>query len=363
MRFVLNPLAVRGEYRREEAQIISRRSVQAAFEEICRWPNYAVTSLRSLPRLADELGIKELLYKDESDRLQQGSFKVLGGAYAATLQLRESGVNPATVTLCCATDGNHGRSVAYAAQRFGSGCVVFMHDGAPDEKARIIESLGASVVRLPGTYDDAVRHARLTAAEKGWVLVADTSDNPDDLAARRVLQGYGVMVLEILQQRVDSEPFTHVLLQGGVGGLAAAVAGMLAEVYGEHRPRIIVVEPHAAACLFESALRGVASCVGGGLVTAMAMLSCGEASPVAWRILKRRADAFMTITDEAAIDTALRLTQQRPNGEGLDVGVSGAAGVAGLLRLRKHEEFAAAVGLNERSRVLTFGTEEALHGP
>lgn len=221
----------------------------------------------------------------------------------------------------------------------------------------------ARVVRVPGTYDDAVRRARLSALEQGWMLIPDTSDDAQDPTARRVLQGYGVMVFEILQQRVNDAPFTHVFLQGGVGGLAAGVAGVFAQVYGEHRPTVIVVEPQAAACLFESALRGVPSVVGGDLVTAMAMLSCGEASPVAWPVLKRRADVFMTIDDEAAVKTAKRLTLPWPVGEGLDVGVSGAAGVAGLLQLHRHTEFAAAVGLNGKARVLTIGTEEGLRGP
>jgi diaminopropionate ammonia-lyase len=343
--------------------IVSRELAQAAHAEISRWPEYAVTPLRSLQRVARELGIQELLYKDESARLGQGSFKSLGGAYAATVQLRETGAKPEHTTLCCATDGNHGRSVAYAAQRLGCACVVFMHKGAPDEKARAIEASGARVVRTPGTYDDAVRSARLSAAENRWVLIADTSDDAKDPAARRVLQGYGVMVLEILEQRANAAPFTHVFLQGGVGGLAAAVAGVFAQVYGEHRPKVIVVEPETAGCLFESALRGAPSVVGGDLVTAMAMLSCGEASPVAWPVLQRRADVFMTIEDEAAVETARRLSVPLPAGEGLDVGISGAAGVAGLLQLHKHAEFAAALGLNGAARVLAIGTEEELRDP
>lgn len=363
VRVAFNPLATRDAYREEEAQIISRELARAACAEIRSWPGYDVTPLRLLPRVARELGIQELLYKDESARLGQGSFKSLGGAYAAILRMRESAAAPDRTTLCCATDGNHGRSVAYAAQRLGCACVVFMHEGAPDAKARAIESLGARVVRVAGTYDHAVRQARLNAMEQNWMLIPDTSDDPADPAARRVLQGYGVMVLEILEQRANAAPFTHVLLQGGVGGLAAAVAGVLAQVYGERRPTVIVVEPQSAACLFESALRAAPAVVGGDLVTAMAMLSCGEASPVAWPVLQRRADVFMTIDDEAAVKTTKRLCLPWPVGEGLDVGVSGAAGVAGLLQLHRHAEFAAAVGLDSQSRVLTIGTEEALRNP
>ena len=363
LRVTANLLATRMPYSAEEAQIISREKAEQARNEISRWPGYEVTPLRPLQGLAQKLGIQELLYKDESTRLGQGSFKSLGGAYAAILHLKESGANPNSTTLCCATDGNHGRSVAYAAQRLRCACVVFMHETAPPQKASAIESLGSRIVRVPGTYDDAVRQARRSATENGWVLIPDTSDDAHDPTARRVLHGYGVMVLEILEQRAGCAPPTHVFLQGGVGGLAAAVAGLFAQTYGERRPTVIVVEPQNAACLFESSLQGMASRVPGDLTTAMAMLSCGEASPVAWPVLQRRADLFMTLEDAAALETTARLRAPPPAGEGLDVGVSGAAGVAGLLELHAHADLAKAAKLDSSARVLTIGTEQALSAP
>src|SRR5947207_55630 len=337
MRVALNPLASRGDYTPEEAAVVSRTLAEAARQEICRWEGYEVTPLRSLTSLSRELGLGELIYKDESGRLGHGSFKTLGGAYAATLKLREIGAHR-NVTLCCATDGNHGRSVAFAAKRFGCACVVFMHEGAPAGKAAAIAALGARVIRVKGTYDDAVRHVRITAESEGWILISDTSQDALDPTTRCVMQGYGTMVLEILEQLQSRSPPTHIMLQGGVGALAAAVAGVFADIYGAQRPRVIVVEPEAAACLLESALRRAPSKVGGDLVTAMAMLSAGEASSVAWPILERRADAFMAIDDTAAIATAQRLSAATADSPGLDVGVSGAAGVAGLVELVQHKE-------------------------
>jgi diaminopropionate ammonia-lyase len=359
MRVVFNPLAARGDYTREESAIVSRSLAQAAREEIGRWPGYEATPLRSLDPLADELGIGALLYKDESARLGQGSFKTLGGAYAAGVRLRELGARN-DVTLCCATDGNHGRSVAFAAERFGCACAVFMHEHASSRKAAAIAALGARVVWIKGTYDDSVRHAQTAAEKEGWILIADTSVDALDPTTRLVMQGYGVMVLEILEQLRNDPPPTHVFLQGGVGGLAAAVAGVFADIFGASRPRIVVVEPDAAACLLESALRLAPSKVGGDLITAMDMLSTGEASPVAWPILQRRADVFLAIADSAAVGAAERLSVRAGGSGTLNVGVSGIAGMAGLIELLRHQELARLIQLDASARVLVFGTEEGL---
>lgn len=355
MRIVVNPRASRSEYSAREALVISSALAQEAHREISTWPEYAVTPLHRLRRRAASLGIAELLYKDESGRLGQGSFKALGGAYAATLKLRALAAQE-PVTLCCATDGNHGRSVAFAARRHGCECVVFMHEHASAAKERAIAALGARVQRLSGTYDDSVREARAVAAEKGWVLVADTSEDALDLTTRHVIQGYGVMLLELLEQLSAYGPPTHIFVQGGVGGLAASVAGMFAQALGPKRPRLLVVEPQAAACLLESALHGVPSRVTGNLRTAMEMLSTGEASPVAWPVLQKRADMFIAIGDAVAINTAQELRQASQD-PALDVGISGAAGLAGLVALLEHGEAARVLGLDADSKVLVFGTE------
>jgi diaminopropionate ammonia-lyase len=355
MRVVLNPLASRVAYSARESLVISRESAQSAYLEISGWQDYHVTPLVNLQNLASRLGIGRLLYKDESTRLGQGSFKTLGGAYAATLKLRAL-ASGSPVTLCCATDGNHGRSVAFAAKRHGCACVVFMHEHAPEGKERAIVALGATVIRVPGTYDDSVRHARTLAAQKGWVLVADTSEDALDVTTRHVIQGYGVMVLEVIAQLQEYARPSHVFVQAGVGGLAAAVAGVFADMYGKERPRLIVVEPEAAACLQQSALEGMPSNVGGDLRTEMAMLSAGEASPVAWAVLQERIDVFLSVSDDAAREALREIAIPSQDGA-LDVSASGAAGVAGLLQVLKHREVATMLGLGKTSTVLVFGTE------
>ncbi len=373
-RWSLNPNAHRRAATREERRIVSLQSAAEALVEIRRWPGYSITPLRDLAPLAARLGVQALRYKDESSRFSLGSFKALGGAYAAArevqrmLRLRNGqdvsiselfaagrADDIQDMTLCCATDGNHGVSVAFAANRMNCRCAIFMHANASSARERLMLELGATVHRTPGTYDDSVRIAREAAANDGWVLIADTTLETFEQVPAEVIQGYTVMLQEILDQDPHAVP-THVFVQGGVGGLAAAVAGFLAERFGEHRPMVIIVEPETAACLLASSNAGTASRVEGNLHTIMGMLECGEASSIAWTILKQRADAFITIDDESAVQAHDFLTRGNA-GETLDVGYSGAAGVAGLMAAIADPEVAAALRLDKESRILTFGTE------
>jgi diaminopropionate ammonia-lyase len=356
MRLVLNPLATRDAYTSVEAQVTSRPAAEMARNEIVRWHGYEPTPIRPLTTIGHELGIRALWMKDESGRLGLGSFKSLGGAYAALRKVREL-PDPKAVTLCCATEGNHGRSVAFAAKQLGCPAVIFMHERALDHKAKAIEDLGARVVRTPGTYDDSVRAAREAARTSGWVLVSDTSD-AQDTTVRHVMQGYGVMVLELLEQLAQGGLPTHVFLQGGVGGLAAGIAGVFADVQVRRRPTFIVVEPDTAACLMESALRFEAAKVGGDLRTKMQMLATGEASAAAWPVLERRIDAFMTIDDDAALASAARLSRSEPDRPALDFSATAVAGLAGLCELmRRQPHIARMLGLNSDARVLVLATE------
>lgn len=358
MRVVFNPQATRAAYTARETATVSVEAAIAARDRIRAWPDYAPTPLLRLTDLAQELGLTEIYYKDESSRFGQGSFKVLGGAYAAELRLSEAGASQ-DVTLCCATDGNHGRAVAFAARKHGCRCLVYMHEHAPKDKAAAITALGAQIVRTPGTYDDSVRMAALAAGAHGYLLIPDTSTNPDDPTARLVMQGYGVMVMEFAEQLRDLPPPTHIFLQGGVGGLAAGVAGVVAQMHQRRRPRMIVIEPEAAACLLESATRLKPARVDGDLDTAMAMLATGEASSVAWPVLERRIDAFMAIGDTAAIAMAKRLRRAESGRPAIDVGISGAAGLAGLAAASRCAPLASALRLRN-ARVLVIGTEGAV---
>lgn len=338
--------------------------------------NNAATPLVALPNLADKNGVASIHVKDESHRLGLGSFKALGGSYAvirlvldqameklgrqvdvAELATPEVAGVAATMTFACATDGNHGRSVAQGAQLVGARAVVFVHAGVSDERVAAIARFGAEMVRVDGTYDESVKEAARVAEEHGWTIVSDTSWPGYERIPGLVMQGYTAIVREAL--RALPEPPTHVFVQAGVGGIAAAIAGHLALVLGDDRPIFIVVDPERAACIFESAKAGHPVSVPHGEPTVMAMLECYEPSLVAWRILSRAADAFMTLEEEDAIAVMRLLARPFSGDPAIVAGESGGVGLAGLMKAASDPDIRTALGLGPQSRVLTINTEGA----
>jgi diaminopropionate ammonia-lyase len=333
--------------------ILSLAAEEVARREISSWPGYAPTPLRDLQSIARELGLAAVAFKEEQHRFGLRSFKALGGAYAVKKLAAAPGGPPAAV--CCATDGNHGRSVAWGAREAGLRCVIYIHEGVSEGRAQAIRGFGAEVRRVGGNYDDSVRIAAADAAREGWTVVSDTSWEGYQDIPRDVMQGYGVMVGEaIAQGGGGARTPTHVLVQGGVGGIAAATVAHLWERFGAARPRVVVVEPDKADCLTRSAEQGRVVHLSGDLDTIMAGLSCGEPSPLAWAVLDPGADAFMAIGD-AAIAPAMRALAAL----GVVGGESGVAGLAGLRIAATDRAMRGALGLDASSRVLLFGTEGA----
>jgi diaminopropionate ammonia-lyase len=335
--------------------VLDEAGFEAARAAIRSWPGYAPTPLRSLDGLARAAGLGAVLFKDESDRLGLGSFKALGGGYAVARAVASRGT---AITVTCATDGNHGRAVAWGAARFGCRCVIFVHAGVSVGRRRAIEAFGAEVRVVPGTYDDAVRRSAEVAAAEGWVLVSDTSWEGYEAIPRDVMQGYAVMAEEALHQLPGTPP-THLFVQGGVGGLAAAVAARLDRRFGPERPRIVVVEPERAACLLASCRAGRPIAVEGELDTVMAGLACGEPSLLAWRVLDELAHAFLATPDHAAVQVMRLLAEGVGGDPPLVVGESGVAGLAGALAAAGCPALAEPLGLGPESRVLVIGTEGA----
>ncbi|NND92283.1 MAG: diaminopropionate ammonia-lyase [Granulosicoccus sp.] len=344
---------------------------------ITAWPGYAETPLHSLSGLARRAGLAALWYKDEADRFGLGSFKSLGGAYAVAVNLRqqlehtlghEIGIDELAngryrehtgkITVTCATDGNHGRSVAWGAQRFGCACIIYIHGEVSEGRAAAIRQYGAKVLRVDGNYDESVRQAAQDAKEFNRVVVSDTSypgylDIPAD-----VMRGYTVLADEALDQLGTDVP-THVFLQGGVGGFAAAVTARVRDRLADHAVRIVIVEPENAACILDSIAAGRPIAVTGDLETVMAGLSCGEVSLLAFDLLKPLIDDVMTVPDSAAIACMGLLAGGVGGDTPVVAGESAVGGLAGVLIGREQPALAAALALDDASRVLLIGTEGA----
>ncbi|OBQ81643.1 diaminopropionate ammonia-lyase [Mesorhizobium sp. WSM3873] len=338
--------------------------------------DHAETPLYALPALANGLGIAALHVKDEGQRLGLGSFKALGGAYAVMrLVLEEAGkrfgrevdiceINDprlraiaAQMTFCCATDGNHGRSVAQGAGLVGARSVIYVHAGVSAERVAAIARFGAEIVQVEGGYDHAVREVARVGAERGWKIVSNTSWRGYERIPGLVMQGYTVIVREALRHM--AEPPTHVFLQAGVGGFAAAFAGYMAILLGERRPKAVVVEPRRSACVYASVEAGRPVTIAPQRSTVMAMLECAEPSLIAWRVLSRVGDAFMTVDEDDAVAVMNRLARPLGNDPAIVSGESGGAGLAGLIRAAGDKCTRAALGLDATSRVVVINSEGA----
>jgi diaminopropionate ammonia-lyase len=354
---------------------LSDHGFDAALQEISHWPGYQPTPLHRLTHLAAHLGVHSIDYKDESQRFALKSFKALGGAYAVfrliqkSIALQFPGVQAtvvdvlsgrfkeavAALTVTCATDGNHGRSVAWGAQTFGCRCVIYVHQTVSQGRADAIAAFGAEVVRVPGNYDDSVRHADQQAQVHGWTVVSDTTYKGYCEIPVDVMHGYGVMAREVVAEMPT--PPTHVIVQAGVGAFAAAVCATFWLAWGPQRPRFILVEPQNAACFFESGLAGQPVAVAGELDTVMAGLACGEVSPVAWDILRFGVQAYATLADDFALQAMSLLAKPSAPDLAIVAGETGSVGLGLLLAIEKSPELKQLLWLNAHSRVLILGSE------
>ena len=355
-------------------RVLSRQDFATSRAEITQWEGYAPTPLVSLTALAAKIGVGEVLYKDEGPRFGLGSFKALGGSYAAQRVLQRQisaqlGLEvsledirtgkykseAAQITLVSATDGNHGRSLAWGCQRFGAPCRIYIHAEVSEGRAEAMRDLGAEVIRITGDYDESVVLAKQEAAENGWFVVSDTSWEGYSEPPRDVMAGYGVMTQEICDS-LEQVP-THVFLQGGVGGLAAGVVAGLRQHWGAQGPRVVIVEPELAACLFESGRAGEATTFAIQTETLMAGLSCGEPSGMAWEILAEEVTDFLTIPETLVAPAVRLLARPLLGDEAIEAGESAIAGLAALIAARQDAELSQKLGLDESSRVLLIGSE------
>lgn len=379
--FIKNKLASRSPYPADLREIMNLERAAESREWLSQWKllNPKPTPLVSLQGVAGKLGLGSVLLKDESQRSALGSFKALGASIALVrLILRKfpsAGYTAKSLfggehaealkdfTVVSATAGNHGCSLAAAARDIGCRCVIVLSSQVNPDREKAIASQGAEIVRVDGDYDDSVEHAESLSKTKGWLVVSDTSYDGYEEIPRDVMQGYATIPSEAIEQLDASDaaesPFTHVFLQGGVGGMAAGLAAYLWERYGEKRPIMIAVEPDQADCLYQSAVAGHAASATGSIDSVMAGLACGETSPLAWRFLAPSVDFFMTVADQKAVDAMKLLAYGEYGDTPVVSGGSGAAGLAALVELANDPALRAETGLDANAKVLLINTEGA----
>ncbi|HAX52406.1 MAG TPA: diaminopropionate ammonia-lyase [Lachnospiraceae bacterium] len=352
-----------------------------AFHE--SFPQYSITPLVKLDKMAGRLGLKEVYVKDESYRFGLNAFKVLGGSFAMTRYIAqqvgkdvsELPYNVLTsdelrktfgqATFFTATDGNHGRGVAWAANKLGQKCVVLMPKGTTQTRLNNILAEGAQATIEEYNYDECVRMANdLANKTEHGIMVQDTAwDGYEEIPAW-IMQGYGTMASEANEQLDDfgCERPTHVFIQAGVGSLAGAVQGYFANRYPENPPKVIVVEAEAAACLYKGAALGTGELqiVDGDMVTIMAGLACGEPNTISWDILKNHVDTFVAAPDWVAARGMRMLAAPVKGDSPVTSGESGAAPFGALsciMCMDEYKELREHLGLDESSKVLLFSTE------
>ncbi len=345
-------------------------------------PGYRPSPLRSLPNLASMLSVGGIWVKDESVRLNLNSFKVLGGSFAIYRFIKaELGLDGqdlsfddlvsettkaklGNITFATATDGNHGRGVAWGASKLNCTAIIYVHKDTSIARIRAIEDYGAEVRVVDGTYDDAVRQASVDAEANGWQVISDTSWEGYTDIPSWVMQGYTTMLSEAQDQLAGTgilKP-THVFIQAGVGALAAATTGFYSSRFGADRPTTVVVEPAEAQCLLHSARIGDGQPhdVGGDLQTIMAGLACGEPSPIAWDVLWDTVDAFVACPDYVAAKGMRVYGVPLADDPFIVSGESGAVTLGALMFIADYAEFHELkeyIGLGPDSQILLLNSE------
>ncbi|MBE6066039.1 diaminopropionate ammonia-lyase [Clostridium cochlearium] len=380
IKYVLNDKARCNTLEKVNTEFVSDELIRKVRKFHKIFAEYEVTPLHRLDNLAKYLGVKNIFLKDESYRFGLNAFKVLGGTYAIgkylaekldmdiseisfeKLKSKEVKEKLGDITFVTATDGNHGRGVAWAANQLGQKAVVYMPKGSSQIRLENIRKEGADVSIIEGNYDDAVRLSDEMAKKHGWVVIQDTAWEGYEDIPTWIMQGYGTLIHEAMEQLKENgvEKPTHVFVQAGVGSYAGSVQGYLASVFGEERPITVVVEPDNAACIYKSAQTGERFIVDGSMQTIMAGLACGEPNTISWEVLRDYTDAYLSCPDYVAARGMRILASPLKGDPQIISGESGAVGlgVVSLLTQKDYyKELKLKLKLNEDSNILVISTE------
>ena len=337
--------------KKEILKILSSADIDEAYRTISSWNNYLSTPLISLNKLNEKLKLNNIFYKDESKRFHLKSFKALGGAYAVEKIIKGNDKK----VISTATAGNHGRSVAWGSQKNSLKCKIFISEFVSESRAKVMRNFGADVIRVKGNYEDSLNECIKQSNQNNWQIVQDVAWEHYKLVPKLTMAGYSVMMKEISEQ-IKNEKISHVILQAGVGGMAAAMVAGIAR-YLDYIPQIIIVEPDNAACVLESIKTGKIEKISIEKESIMGGMSCGEVSLVPWEILKNSVHFCVTVSDDYVSKTVKSLANREFSDEKIVGGECSTPGVTSLIGLSNDYEIRKKINLNEESNVLLFGCE------
>ena len=337
--------------RNDILDILTKEDIDEAYKIISDWENYAPTPLLLLDKLSTELKLKRIFYKDESKRFHLKSFKALGGSYAVEKITKRN----KEIVISTATAGNHGRSVAWGSKKLGLKCKIFISEYVSETRAEAMRDFGADVIRVKGNYEDSLNECIKQSNQNNWQIVQDVAWKNYMLVPKLTMAGYSVMMKEISEQ-INNQKVSHIILQAGVGGMAAAMVAGLAR-YLNHVPQIIIVEPDSAACVLASINTGKIEKISIEKESIMGGMSCGEVSLVPWQILKKSVNYCVTVSDDYISKTIKYLANCELSYEKIIGGECSTPGIISLIGLCNDAKIRKKINLNEDSNVLLFGCE------
>ena len=335
----------------EILNVLAKEDMDEAYQTISEWDKYSPTPLVSLNKLSKELNVKKIFYKDESKRFHLKSFKALGGAYAVEKVSKEN----KEIIISTATAGNHGRSVAWGSKKLRLKCKIFISEHVSEFRAEAMRSFGADIIRVKGNYDNSLKECIKQSKQNNWQIVQDVAWQDYKLIPKLTMAGYSVMMKEISEQ-INSQQVSHVILQAGVGGMAASMIAGIAR-YLDNVPKIIVVEPESAACVLESIKTGKIEKISIKKESLMGGMSCDEVSLVPWEILKNSVSHCVTVSDDYIAKTVKSLANCKFSDEKIIGGECSTPGIVSLVGLCNNNEIRKKINLNASSNVLLFGCE------
>jgi len=331
--------------------VLPKQDIDVAYKTISSWDNYSPTPLISLNKLSEKLKLNKIFYKDESKRFHLKSFKALGGAYAVERVTKGN----KEVVISTATAGNHGRSVAWGSKKLGLKCKIFISEYVSESRAEVMRNFGADVIRVKGNYENSLNECIKQSNQNNWQIVQDVAWKDYKLVPKLTMAGYSVMMKEISEQ-INNQQISHVILQAGVGGMAAAMVAGIAS-YLNHVPKIIIVEPESAACVLESIKTGKIEKISIEKESLMGGMSCGEVSLVPWQILNNSVSHCVTVSDDYISKTVKFLANCKFSDEKIIGGECSTPGIISLVGLCNDVEIRKKIDLNQDSNVLLFGCE------